>query len=186
MISWIQGPVPGFEVNLVFARGISLDALNKGLHHVQRTPLTGGESGAWAWAVHEMFELDPEGYENTDYEEVDYSSICPDGAEIVVFVLEPCSAKGFPPAFEYHRSGRLVLRFNFESIGERVGDNPDYLSAEFLAAHLIGPGEECSQQDDDGHDCFDHHYDDHARIVRAIAGYFALPSPPLTAEVTAK
>ncbi|MFE2037451.1 hypothetical protein ACFXBB_30200 [Streptomyces scopuliridis] len=181
MTNWIQGSFPGHEVNVVFARGIPLDAFIRGLSDRLREPLAYGEANEWAWAVHDMHNWDAE-----DYDDVDYSSMCPDGAEIVVFVTEPCSAKAFPPAFAYHRDGRTILWFSFEDVQQRVGENPDYLSPELLAANLIGPTAECGQQGDDSHDCFDHHYDDHERLVTVIAEYFALPSPPLSAGVTAK
>ncbi|WP_329124807.1 hypothetical protein [Streptomyces sp. NBC_01353] len=122
-----------------------------------------------------------------DYDNVDYRGLCPEDAEIVVFETEPCSAKAFPPAFGYYRNGRTILWFNFESLHQhRAGENPDYLSPELLAANLIGPTAECGKQDDDSHDCFDHHYEDHERLVTVIADYFTLPSPPLSEGVTAK
>ncbi|MFE5096789.1 hypothetical protein ACFRCI_42410 [Streptomyces sp. NPDC056638] len=181
MTDWIQGTFPGREVNVVFARGMPLDAFVRCLGDRLREPLAYGEANGWAWAVHDMHNWDAE-----DYDDVDYSGMCQDGAEIVVFVAEPCSAKAFPPAFGYHRDGRTILWFSFEDLQQRVGENPDYLSPELLAANLIGPTAECAQQEDDSHDCFDHHYDDHERLVTVIADYFALPSPPLSAGVTAK
>ncbi|MFE7401892.1 hypothetical protein [Streptomyces sp. NPDC057557] len=181
MTHWIQGTFPGHEVNVVFARGMPLDAFVRCLGDRLREPLAYSEANGWAWAVHDMHNWDAE-----DYDDVDYSGMCQDGAEIVVFVTEPCSAKAFPPAFGYHRDGRTILWFSFEDLQQRVGENPDYLSPELLAANLIGPTAECTQQDDDSHDCFDHHYDEHERLVTVIADYFALPSPPLSAGVTAK
>jgi hypothetical protein len=68
--------------------------------------------------------------ETGDDDPVDYQSLCEGGAEAVVFVLEPCSAKAHAPDFTYFRDGRCVLHFSFEDLGQRVGDNPDYLSAE--------------------------------------------------------
>ncbi|MCX4533563.1 hypothetical protein OHA79_26230 [Streptomyces sp. NBC_00841] len=181
MTNWIQGSFPGHEVNVVFARGVPLDVLTQGLRGLLREPLAYGEAGGWAWAVHPMLNWEVE-----DYDPVNYRELCPDGAEIVVFVTEPCSAKAFPPAFEYYRDGRTILCFSFEDPQQRVGENPDYLSAELLAAQLIGPHAVCGDEVNGGHDCFDHHYDDHERLVKTIAGFFALPSPPLSAEVTAQ
>ncbi|MFF2327682.1 MULTISPECIES: hypothetical protein [unclassified Streptomyces] len=182
MTDWTQGSFPGHEVNVVLARGIPLDTLTRGLLDRQREPLASGEADGWAWAVHDMHNWDIE-----DYDDVEYGALCPNGAEIVVFVTEPCSVKGFPPAFEYYRDGRLILRFNFEDLGQRVGANPDYLSPELLAADLIGPRAGCGQGDDPGHDCFDDHGGcddrddrDDERLVKVITDYFALPSPPLS------
>lgn len=182
MTSWMHDSFPGHEVNLVLSRGLSLDALTEGLRGLHREPLAHGEAGGWAWAVHDMLDDRTE-----DYDGVDYRRLCPEGTELVVFVTEPCSAKAHGPHFHYLRSGVTTLFFSFEDIGQRVGDNPDYMSAELLAAGLIGPGARCEKADtDDDHECFDHHDDDEDRLVRAIAGCFALPSPPLALEVTAK
>ncbi|MFF2011829.1 hypothetical protein ACFVWY_22490 [Streptomyces sp. NPDC058195] len=188
MTSWMHDSFPGHEVNIVLARGLPLDALTAGLRELRREPLAhggaeGGDdgtgAGGWAWAVHDMVNEEIE-----DYNGVDYRRLCPQGTELVVFETEPCSAKAHGPSFEYHRDGRLVLAFSFENIGQRVGENPDHLSAELLAAGLIGPGAECEEADaKDGHDCFDHHYDDEDRLVRTIAGAFGLPSPPLARKV---
>ncbi|WP_406094095.1 hypothetical protein [Streptomyces sp. NBC_01013] len=180
MTDWMHESIPGHEVNLVFSRGLSVDALTTGLRELLREPLAEGEAGGWAWAAHEMLNA-----EIDDYEEADYSRVCPEGTELVVLVTEPCSAKAHGPHFHYLRDGRTILFFSFEDIGQRVGENPDHMSAELLAAHLIGPGAECLLwETDDGHDCFDHHYDDENRLVKAIADCFGLPSPPLVLEVT--
>jgi hypothetical protein len=168
------------EVNLVFARGTGLGAFVEGLRRLGREPLVSGEGNGWVWAVHDMLNAEIEDYDPVPYAEMSA------GAELVVFVTEPCSAKAHPPHFEYHRDGRLITWFSFEDLTQRPGENPDYLSAELLAADLIGPGAECRKAEEAGHDCFDHHYEDHDRIVRAVAGFFALPSPPLSPEVTAR
>ncbi|MDK0521195.1 hypothetical protein [Streptomyces sp. ML-6] len=179
MTSWMHGSFPGHEVNIVFSRGLSLDALTTGLRELRREPLAHGEADGWAWAVHDMLNGEIE-----DYDGVDYRRICTQGTELVVFVTEPCSAKAHGPAFDYYRDGRLTLGFSFEDVGQRVGENPDHLSAELLTAGLIGPEAYCESADtDDDHDCFDHHHDDEDRLVRTIADAFGLPSPPLAREV---
>ncbi|AWW41259.1 MULTISPECIES: hypothetical protein [Streptomyces] len=180
MTHWIHGSVPGHEVNVVFARGLSVDELCRRLRGLRREPLARGGQDGWAWAVHDMLNGDAE-----DFDPVDYRALCADGAEIVVFVTEPCSPKGFPPDFEYYRDGRTVLRFSFEDLGRRIGDDPDHLSAELLAANLIGPDAACAHTKDGGRDCLDHYYDDHERLVRTIADHFALPSLPTLVEATA-
>ncbi|MFB6818998.1 hypothetical protein ACFCV8_31115 [Streptomyces sp. NPDC056347] len=179
MTSWMHGDFPGHEVNIVLARGLPLGALTEGLRELRREPLAQGgpgeTPGGWAWAVHDMANEELE-----DYDGVDYRRVCPQGAELVVFETEPCSAKAHGPHFDYYRDGRLVLGFSFEDVGQRVGENPDFLSAELLAAGLIGPDAECEEAEAaEGHDCFDHHYDDEDRLVRTIAEAFGLPSPPL-------
>ncbi|WP_327418993.1 DUF6461 domain-containing protein [Streptomyces sp. NBC_01233] len=180
MIEWMHESFPGHEVNIVFARGTSLDVLTERLIALRREPLASGEDGGWAWAVHDMAN-----WEIEDYDPVDYRSVCSAGTELVVFVTEPCSAKAHGPQFEYYRDGRTVLAFSFEDVGSRVGDDPDYLSPELLAAGVIGPDADCPLAEHDGHDCFDSHfYDDRKLVIKTIAGYFALTSPPLSAELT--
>lgn len=175
MTQWTHASIPGYEVNLVFSRGLSADALSAGLRAVPREPLAVGEAGGWAWAVHEMFDE-----ESDDYAEVDYRRLCPDGTELVVLVTEPCSAKAHAPQVLYLRDGRTILFFTFEDLEQRMGENPDYMSAELLAANLIGPGAECDTwQADDDHDCFDHHDRDEDRVMKAIQDCFGLPPLPL-------
>ncbi|MFF2191223.1 hypothetical protein [Streptomyces sp. NPDC058155] len=182
MKSWIDSRLrtayPGHEVNLVFVRGLPADAVTEGFGGLRRQVLETGSADGWAWAVHNTFAP-----EINNFDPVDYRPLCEGKAEAVVFVVEPCSAKAHSPDFTYYRDGRCVLHFSFEDLGQRVGDNPDYLSAELLDAGLIGPDAYCEQEDEDGHDCFDHSYDDDDRLVRAIAAVFGLPSPPLAAEV---
>ncbi|MCM2389777.1 hypothetical protein [Streptomyces albipurpureus] len=180
MTSWIDSPVPHHEANVVFARGIPRDELTRGLGDRLREPLASGEGNGWVWAAHDMHNREKE-----DYGAVDYASMCPGGAEIVVFVTEPCSPKGFPPEFEYYRDGRLILCFSFEDLQQRVGENPDYLSAELLAAHLIGPNRTCGFPDCPGDDCLDH-FDVEHRLVEVITDAFSLPAPSLPPEVRAK
>ncbi|MDX3224823.1 hypothetical protein [Streptomyces sp. ME19-01-6] len=48
MTNWIQGSFPGHEVNVVFARGLPLDALVRGLGDRLREPLAYGEANGWA------------------------------------------------------------------------------------------------------------------------------------------
>ncbi|MFC3236949.1 hypothetical protein [Streptomyces nitrosporeus] len=181
MTGWTDHAFPGHEMNIVFARGLPPGALTERLRSRLREPLADGEARGWSWAVHDM--LDDEA---GDYGLVDYTGICRDGGEIAVFVTEPCSPKAHGPDFSYFRDGWLVLGFSFEDVGSRVGENPDHLSAELLAANLIGPGASCEEGESGGHDCFDHADDDEDRLVRTIADHFLLPSPPLSAEVVAE
>ncbi|MEV5988002.1 hypothetical protein AB0L85_23785 [Streptomyces sp. NPDC052051] len=178
MRSWIRfrGSRPDHEVNVVLARGTDLDALTAGLRTARREPLETGESAGWVWAVHDRLVA-------PDYDEMDYRPLCPPGAELVVFVTEPCSAKAHAPWFDYYRDGNLVLGFSFEDLGQRIGADPDYLSPELLDAGLIGSGATCPAEAD--HDCWDHHYDDEERLVRTLAAYFGFPTPPLSPEVVA-
>lgn len=183
MSDLLHDALPGHEVNLVFARGLSLSALTSGLRELNREPLAEGEADGWVWAVHDMVN-----HELEDWENVDYRRVCPQGAEVVVFVTEPCSAKAHGPSFDYLRDGAYTLSFSFEDLSSRVGENPDYMSAELLAANLIGPESECTRwEKEEGHDCYEaHDFDREERIAGAIAKCFGLPSPPLAPAVTAR
>ncbi|MER6120227.1 hypothetical protein [Streptomyces sp. NPDC001743] len=175
MTTWLHDTFPGHEVNLAFARGLPAEAFFAGLREQNREPLAQGEADGWAWAVHDMIDE-----EDADCGEVDYGRLCPQGAEVVVFVTEPCSAKAHGPHLAYYRDGRTTLFFSFEDFRQqRVGDNPDYLSAELFAAGLTGPAAECQVWKDGAHDCYEHEDVDEIRLVRTIADAFALPSPPL-------
>ncbi|MGW0117196.1 hypothetical protein [Streptomyces sp. NPDC003327] len=186
MKSWIDARVGdahrGREVSLVFVRGLSAGAFAEGLGGLRREVLETGSGGGWFWAVHEMCAPETGDFETADYRPLYGDG---DGVEVVVFVVEPCSARAHPPNFTYLRGGRCVLHFSFEDLAERVGDNPDHLSPELLEAGLIGPGTVCDVDDDeDGHDCDEHERDDDV-LVRTIAAFFGLPSPPLAASVAA-
>ncbi|MFF9825135.1 hypothetical protein ACF1GZ_15300 [Streptomyces albidoflavus] len=167
------------EVNLVFVRGMPLTWLVAGLVRSHRMVVAGREEAGWAWVVHLMHDAEEE-----DYAPVDYRPLCPAGTELVVFETEPCRGKAHGPAFTYYRDGRTVVHFSFEDLRQRVGDDPDHLSPELLAAGLIGPGTPCPPAGEGGHLCWEHSDADELRLLRTLAAHFALPSPPFTPEVT--
>ncbi|WP_262059359.1 hypothetical protein [Streptomyces sp. STR69] len=164
---WIHGPLAIHEeVNVVFFRGMSLDALTRGLLSVRRIPLAyakGGEDegeGEWGLVMHDMF-----GWDDGDYDGTDYQQLCRDGGELAVFTTEPCIAKAHGPHFEYFRDGRIVCGINFETPSYGVGSHPDLLAPALTAARLIGPHAEIDLHDDE------------ERMVRAISAFFSLPDP---------
>ncbi len=161
MAHWIHGPLPHHEeTNVVFFRGMSLDALTQGLLAMKRKPLAYGKTPDWGLMMHDMLSWD-----SGDHDFADYRQLCPDGGELVVFVTEPCIAKAHGPSFECYRDGRLVTAFSFETAGDRVGEEPDLLLPALTAANLIGPQTELDS----------HGYEE--RLVQAIAGFFSLPEP---------
>ncbi|MDT9697606.1 hypothetical protein [Streptomyces sp. P17] len=58
MTTWTQDCYGHHEVNVVFARGTSLDALTGGPRELAREPLDQGEGNGWTWAVHDMLNAD--------------------------------------------------------------------------------------------------------------------------------
>jgi len=160
---WIHGPLAGPEdVNVVFFRGMSLDALTRGLLSIRRIPLAyaKGTEGEWGLVMHDMF-----GWDEDDYDRPDYRPLCRDGGELAVFTTEPCVAKAHGPDFEYLRDGHFVCGFSFENLSGGVGEQPDLLAPALTAARLIGPHAELDP------------YDNEERTVQAISAFFSLPDP---------
>ncbi|MFE9765170.1 DUF6461 domain-containing protein [Streptomyces sp. NPDC005808] len=170
MRHWIHGPLAHCEdTNVVFFRGISLDVVTQGLLGLRRMPLAHGKGTDWGLLLHDMHSWDA-----GDYEPADYRGLCSGGGELVVFVTEPCRAKAHGPRFEYHRDGRLITRFRFETLDYRAGEEPDLLLPALTTANLVAPG---ARLDTDGDDD-----DKEERIVQAVARFFSLPElemPPL-------
>lgn len=158
MTHWIRRPLPPHEeINVVFFRGMSLDALVRGLLVAQRMPLGYGKGADWGVVMHDML-----GWDSDDYGLVDYGRLCRAGGELAVFVTEPCIAKAHGPEFGYYRDGRLITGLSFEIPSHGVGERPDLLAPALTAANLIGPQAECGG-------------DDEIRIARSIAAHFSLP-----------
>lgn len=158
MTHWIHGPLPHHEeANVVFFRGISLDALTQGLLGQRRKPLAYGKGTDWGLVMHDMLS-----WESGDYGLAHYGQLCPAGGELVVFEIEPCLAKAHGPSFQYLRDGRLITAFSFETPYYRVGEEPDLLLPALTAANLIDPAD----LDRD---------DNEERTVEAITGFFSLP-----------
>ncbi|MFE0629466.1 DUF6461 domain-containing protein [Streptomyces sp. NPDC058864] len=159
MRHWIHQPLAQHEeINVVFFRGMSLDALTRKLLAARRMPLAYGKGTEWGVIMHPML-----GWQTGDYDLPNYGPMCRDGGELVVIATEPCMAKAFGPDFEYYRDGRLVTFFSFETPGYRGGDEPDLLLPALAAAKLVDPDADFGSDDDE------------ERIMRAIAGFFALP-----------
>ncbi|WP_405764081.1 hypothetical protein OG539_02260 [Actinacidiphila glaucinigra] len=159
MRHWIRQPLPQHEeINVVFFRGMSLDTLTRGLLAAQRMPLAYGKGTEWGVMMHPMLS-----WKNDDYDLTNYGPLCRDGGELVVFVTEPCSAKGFPPDFDYHRDGRLLTCFSFEALDYPGGDKPNLLLPALIEAKAVGP--------DADHDSGDYV----ERIAQAITEFFELP-----------
>ncbi|MFI0813758.1 hypothetical protein [Streptomyces echinatus] len=158
MKHWVRRPLPQREeINVVFFRGVSTDALTRGLLAERRLPLAYGKSEDWSVIMHDTLS-----WESGDHDLVPYGQLCRRGGELAVFVTEPCVAKAHAPAFEYYRDGQLITHFSFEEPSRPGGGDPPMLVQALTAAKVIGP-EAVSGDDDD------------ERIVEAIAEFFALP-----------
>ncbi|MGQ4478554.1 hypothetical protein [Streptomyces sp. SAS_276] len=164
---WIHRPLEGHEeINVVFFRGTSLDALTRALLAERLLPLAYAKGTPWGLVMHDMFGWndDDDYYDPDDYERVSRAS----GGELAVFVTEPCIAKVHGPEFAYYRDGRLVSGISFESPSYGFGAEPGLLAPALTAAGLIGPDAEIDLGDDE------------ERQVRAISDFFGLPELDLS------
>ncbi|MQY04328.1 hypothetical protein [Actinomadura macrotermitis] len=162
------------DSQIVFARGLPLAGLIQHIREVNREVICSGEANGWAWVVHPM--ANPEA---DDWDMAGHLPASRGGVEVVEFVTDPCSAKAHAPQFSYARDGRWILHFSLDDVEQRVGDNPDYLSPELLAAGVIGPD---AWNEDDDDEAYERAEED---IVRVITAFFQLPSPPLSTTVEA-
>ncbi|MFF7601483.1 hypothetical protein [Streptomyces mirabilis] len=74
----------------------------EGLSAQHRPPFAYGHDtapGDWGVIVHHMFNRD-------DYDEIDYLGLCPQGAELMAFVPNPCIAKAHGPRRTTTRTAR--------------------------------------------------------------------------------
>ncbi|MGW5100834.1 hypothetical protein [Streptomyces sp. NPDC004100] len=164
MRHWIAGPLGWThgrrlgdeETNVVFFRGTTLDALTRGLLDRHRRPRAYAKGDDWGVLMHDMLAWDCA--DTGDYEGADYAALCPPGAELAVFVTEPCVAKAHGPFFAYYRDGSLHTAFSFESPTDGVGPAPDH----FLPAVTE------VEEDEDGDDREE-------RLVAAITRFLDLP-----------
>ncbi|NED77825.1 hypothetical protein G3I51_37035 [Streptomyces sp. SID9944] len=116
VITWIDGWSGDDETVLVYFRGTSLAAMTAGLSARHRPPFAHGDDAApgdWGVIVHHMFNPS-----QGDFDEIDYRELCPPGAELVVFVPNPCFAKAHRPKAYHYRDGRTSSCIDYEA--------PDY------------------------------------------------------------
>jgi hypothetical protein len=124
MTSWIDRGVMAWvdeeryredETVLVYFKGTSLAAMAEGLSAQQRPPFASGNDtapGDWGVIVHHMFN-------RHDYDEIDYRELCPPGAELMVFVPNPCVAKAHGPKAYHYKDGQVSSCIDYE--------DPDYV-----------------------------------------------------------
>ncbi|WP_432027915.1 hypothetical protein [Streptomyces sp. 1222.5] len=158
MKHWVRRPLPKHEeINVVFFRGISTDALTRGLLAERRLPIAYGIGEDWSVIMHDMLS-----WQSTDHDLVPYGQLCRRGGELAVFVTEPCVAKAHAPAFEYYRAGQLITHFSFEDLSRPGGGDPHLLVPALTAAKVIGSEAVIGDDDDE-------------RTVQAIAEFLSLP-----------
>ncbi len=135
VIAWLEeGRYREDETVLVYFKGTSLATMAEGLSAHRRPPLAQGLDTApdeWGVIVHHMF--DPS---SDDYDGVNYRELCSQGAELVVFVPNPCIAKAHGPHAYHYKDGRTSSCVNYET-PEYVGEYwPNKLAPVITAAGL--------------------------------------------------
>ncbi|MEU9400369.1 hypothetical protein [Streptomyces sp. SID4985] len=179
MRHWIDGPLgwihgrwmTGEETNVVFFRGTCLDSLTRGLLGQHRRPRAYGKGDDWGVLMHDMHAWDCGA--TGDYAGAHYTALCPPGAELAVFITEPCLAKAHGPWFEYYRDGRLHTALTFESLGDGTGHAPDHFLPALTEARLTGPLTEADERDHE------------ERTVAAITRFLGLPELEVAMPSTA-
>ncbi|MFF2525155.1 hypothetical protein [Streptomyces liangshanensis] len=156
VLAWVEGTRYDDETVLVYFKGVDRGFVRDGLIAVRRPPFAcGGDvgGGEWGVVVHPMY--DPA---RDDYDLIDHRKLCPPGAELVVFVPNPCVAKAHGPQAYHYRDGRTVSCVDYEAPTD-VGEYwPNELAAVITAA---GPDPEDLDKEE--------------QLTRLISDHFGLP-----------
>ncbi|MGW3074325.1 MULTISPECIES: hypothetical protein [unclassified Kitasatospora] len=151
---WIhQGPIDWLrerhhgedETVLVYFRGTTPAAVADGLIAQRRPPFARGADpapGDWGVIVHPLFD-----HARDDYGVVDYRGLCPEGAELAVFVPNPCIGKAHGPEAYHFRDGRFSFSVSYENTLFTEEYLPEGLVSLVTAAGL-DPRGECSGAQD--------------------------------------
>lgn len=105
------------ETVLVYFKGTGLTAMAEGLIAQHRPPFAYGNDAApgdWGVIVHHMFNPS-----RGDFDDIDYRRLCPQGAELMVFVPNPCIAKAHGPKAYHYQDGQISSCIDYEE--------PDYV-----------------------------------------------------------
>ncbi|MFD6415931.1 SMI1/KNR4 family protein [Streptomyces sp. NPDC060194] len=146
-LGWVVGQDEAEETGVVFFRGVSMDAVVRGLLAQRRVPMAYGKGDEWGVVMHPMA-----GWGEDDA--VDHAALCAAGGEVVVFVTRSSGGEQQESSFAQYRDGRVEMAFEFAHLGE----GPSTGRAAFLSAAAEGAPE--------GRD---------ERIAGAICAHFGLP-----------
>ncbi|WP_405778698.1 hypothetical protein [Streptomyces sp. NBC_00859] len=120
VMSWLgEGGGGDEETVLVYFKGVGLSAMSEGLTVRHRPPFAHGNDpapGDWGVIVHPMYNPSRD-----DFDETDHRSLCPRGAELMVFVPNPCVGKAHGPKAFHYKDGRISSCIDYEgpaTVGE--------------------------------------------------------------------
>lgn len=126
MTGWIDcGVMPWMEEDrygddetvLVYFKGAGLTGMTEGLIAQHRPPFAYGNDpapGDWGVIVHHMHNPSRD-----DFDPIDYRELCLQGAELMVFVPNPCIAKAHGPHAYHYKDGLISSCIDYE--------DPDYI-----------------------------------------------------------
>ncbi|MFF0385629.1 hypothetical protein [Streptomyces sp. NPDC004286] len=120
------------ETVLIYFKGVSLASMAEDLSARNRPPFAYGNATAgddWGVIMHHMFSRE-------DYDEIDYRELCPQGAELMVFVPNPCVAKAHGPKAYHYVDGQASSCIDYEA-ADHVGEYwPNKMAPLITAAGL--------------------------------------------------
>ncbi|MGW7381415.1 hypothetical protein [Streptomyces sp. NPDC054794] len=113
VITWVRADRYGDdETVLVYFKGTGLTAMAEGLSALHRPPFAYGPDAApgdWGVIVHHM--LNPS---RGEFADIDYRKLCPQGAELMVFIPNPCVAKAHGPKAYHYKDGQISSCIDYE------------------------------------------------------------------------
>ncbi|WP_265690353.1 hypothetical protein [Streptomyces griseolus] len=136
VIAWMEKKQYEDEIALGYFRGIGPAGMAEGLITQHRPPFARGDvaPGEWGVVVHHMHNPSRDGFDP-----VDHRTLCPAGAELVVFESHPCVGRAHGPKAYHYRDGQVSSRIDYEN-PEYVGEyGPNELVSVITAA---GPDHE--------------------------------------------
>lgn len=113
VIAWMEMKRYEDKTALGYFRGIGPAGMAEGLITQHRPPFARGDVAPGEWGgvvVHHMHNPSRDGFDP-----IDHRTLCPAGAELVVFESHPCVGRAHGPKAYHHRDGRVSSRIDYEN-----------------------------------------------------------------------